>query len=451
MISGMSAVQWAEQLTAVERAGKDQLYSTRQTQYDSQLDAYKLLESSLDKMTADLEALGDDAFNAKSGSISDESVAKVTVGPDAPAGNYNLEVSQLAQASQVTASFASEDALLPTSGVFEIDVNGDKLTIDFATMNPGGTATVEGLRDYINKNAVDMGVQASLMRKGDGSVELLLTSTETGVANQISVTQDDNAFGFTDLVVGQDAKFKLNGIDISSSTNYVEDVIDGVSLELMETHEAGKSSTITVDNDTESTMDAVKDFVNSYNKLMSEIAGLTQSLGATVEAESDIGKDDEDEDSEDAKQIEEDQLGVLKGDSSIRMLKGSLQNVLFTASDNGMRLGDVGIELDRNGKLTIDEDKLEKALKSDSASVEKMFTSDNGYLNRLDKVMDPFTKRDGFIDMKKDNIDSRIERLEDDIASHDYRMKQTYDRYLAQFTAMEGYISSMNSSAGLFY
>lgn len=450
MISGMSAAQWAEQLVAVERNGKDQLYSTRKSGYQAELDAYKLLESSLKQMTADLDALGGDAFNAKSGTISDESIAKVTVAPDAPAGNYNLKVNQLAQANQKSASFASEDALIPTSGIFEIEVNGEVLTIDFSVINPSGTGTVSGLRDYINDNAAHLGVQASLMRKGDGSVELLLTSKETGTVNQIQINQDDGGFGFTDLVVAQDAQFELNGVAITSASNFVEKVIDGVDLELTEAHKAGESSTISVGYDTDKTLDSVKEFVSSYNKLMSEITGLTQSLGSGVEVESDIGKDDE-EDKEDSKKIKEEQLGVLKGDSSIRMLKNRLNNALFPLTDNGMRLSDIGIELDRNGKMKLDEEKLEAALKSDSAKVQEMFTSSDGYVNRLDGIIDPFTERNGFIDIKQDNLDSRMERLEDDMTRHDYQMQQAYQRYLAQFTAMEQYINSMNASAGLFY
>ncbi|WP_229360348.1 flagellar filament capping protein FliD [Ferrimonas sediminicola] len=446
----MSAAQWAEQLVAVERSGKDQLYSTRKSDYRAELDAYKLLESTLKQMTADLEAMSDDAFNAKSATISDESIAKITVEADAPAGNYNLKVNQLAQANQKAASFASEDALIPNSGLFELEVAGQVMTIDFSVINPSGTGTVSGLRDYINDNAADLGVQASLLRKGDGSVELLLTSKEAGAANQIQINQDDAGFGFSDLVVGQDAQFELNGVAITNASNYVENVIDGVNLELTEVHQVGESSTISIDYDTDSTLDSVKEFVGSYNKLMSEISGLTQSLGTSIEVESDIGKDD-DEDKEEAKKIEEDQLGILKGDASIRMLKNRLNNALFNAADNGMRLSDVGIELDRNGKLKLDEEKLEAALKSDSARVQEMFSADGGYIQRFDDILDPYTEREGLIDMKQDSLDSRLDRVEDDMARHDYQMQQAYQRYLAQFTAMEQYINSMNASAGLFY
>ncbi|TKB54590.1 flagellar filament capping protein FliD [Ferrimonas aestuarii] len=453
MISGMSASQMAQQLVSVERAAKDGYYANKKTNYTAQKDAYDLLEKSLKEMTKDLESLDKDAFNAKSGSISDEDIAKVNVGADAPAGDYTLVVDQLAKASQLSASFAGEDAPLPTSGILEIEANGETMTIDFSVVNASGDGKVSGLVSYINNNSGDTGVQASLLRKGDGSVELMLTSKETGTANEIKVTQDDSGFGFTTMVAAQDAKFSLNGVSITSSTNYVENVIDGISLELTEAHAAGESSTITVGSDTESTSKAVNDFVDTFNTLMSQLSSLTQSMGSTLEDDS---SDSDSEDSEDdkkseTKKISEDQIGILKGDTSIRMLKSRLQQEVFQPSANGMRLSDIGIELDRSGKLTVDDKKLEEALKSNSSAVEAMFTGDTGYIKRMDNIVDPYSEREGYIDQKQKNIGNNIERLEEDISRYDRQMTKTYERYLAQFTAMEQYVTSMQSTAGLFY
>lgn len=453
MISGMSASQMAQQLVSVERAAKDGYYANKKTNYTAQKDAYDLLEKSLKEMTKDLESLDKDAFNAKSGSISDEDIAKVNVGADAPAGDYTLVVDQLAKASQLSASFAGEDAPLPTSGILEFEANGETMTIDFSVVNASGNGKVSGLVSYINNNSGDTGVQASLLRKGDGSVELMLTSKETGTANEIKVTQDDSGFGFTTMVAAQDAKFSLNGVSITSSTNYVENVIDGISLELTEAHAVGESSTITVGSDTESTSKAVNDFVDTFNTLMSQLSSLTQSMGSTLEDDS---SDSDSEDSEDdkkseTKKISEDQIGILKGDTSIRMLKSRLQQEVFQPSANGMRLSDIGIELDRSGKLTVDDKKLEEALKSNSSAVEAMFTGDTGYIKRMDNIVDPYIEREGYIDQKQKNIGNNIERLEEDISRYDRQMTKTYERYLAQFTAMEQYVTSMQGTAGLFY
>ena len=234
MISGMGGASFAEQLIAAERMGKDQIFESNKNKYESQLDAYKILERSLDKMTSNLEKINGDAFESKTSSISDDN-ATITVDSGAPTGNYDLHVEQLAQAHQLTKSFASEDALIPTSGVIEIQLGtdpADTISLDMAALNPDGTATVKDLTKMINDHSANPGVQASLVRTG-GQVELMLSSKESGAANNISVNYNGADWGMTERRAAQDAKVNLNGIDITSSSNNLANVIDGVSIELI--------------------------------------------------------------------------------------------------------------------------------------------------------------------------------------------------------------------------
>ncbi|MPY25265.1 flagellar filament capping protein FliD [Shewanella sp. YLB-07] len=453
MISGMSAAQFAEQIIMAERMGKDQLYKNQMDRYQAQLDAYSVLEKSLNSMTSKLDKIDSDAFDEKTVSVSDDN-ASVTVGSDAPEGNYELIVKQLAQAHQLTKKFTSEDATgLPTSGDFTIEIAGEKLTLDMGEINSDGSITISQFRDYINNHADNPGVQASLVRTG-GSVEFMLTSTETGKASKITVLDNGTDFGMTERRKAQDAVAKLNGIKIKSSSNYLENVIDGMTVELKKVHESGQASTITVGTDFESSEQAVKDFVDAFNLLMDQINKLTRTMGSEVADEINDKKEDDDDDDDDSSSgsssITEDQLGVLKGDSSVRMLQNNVRQVVFAPSPNGMRLSDIGIEMTRDGKLKIDDDKLSEALKSDPSAVKAMFTDDEGYVDRLDKIIDPFTKSDGYLDLKQGNLDKQVSRIEDNMERHDYHMQQRYQVYLAQFTAMEANIMKMSSASGLF-
>lgn len=456
MISGMSAATFAEQLISAERMGKDQLYKTSMTKHQSQLDAYEILESSLKKMTSKLEAINGDAFESKTSSISDEN-ASITVESDAPAGSYDLYVKQLAQSHQLSKSFSSETEVLPTTGVLSIQVGpnaADTIDIDMAVLNADGTRTVSDLRDAINNHSDNPGVQASLVRTG-GQVELMMTSKESGAAKNIDVKMDGVDWGMTERKAAQDAEVTLNGIDITSSSNYLGNVIDGVSIELNRAHAVGESSSIKIESDSSTSEQAVKDFVESFNDLMDQINQLTRSMGSSVvdEANKDKDKDkDDDEEDEDApSSITEDQLGVLKGDSSLRMLQNSMRNSVFEAAPNGMRLSDVGIEMNRDGKLNIDEDKLNQALKDDPAAIKEMFTASGSFVDRIDTIIDPFTKSSGYLDLKQNNLDKQIERVEDSMSRHDYQMQQRYQIYLSQFTAMENTINQLNSASALFY
>ncbi|WP_394202862.1 flagellar filament capping protein FliD [Shewanella waksmanii] len=451
MISGISAAQFAEQLIMAERMGKDQLYKTQMNRYEAQLSAYEVLEKSLNTMTSKLERIDGDGFDEKTVSVSDDN-ASVTVSPDAPEGQYDLYIQQLAQAHQLSKTFASEDATgLPTTGNLTLEVGGEVLTLDMGAINSDGSLTISQLRDYINDHPDNPGVQASLVRTG-GNVEFMLTSKETGASSQITIKHDGNDIGMTERRAAQDALVTLNGIDISSSSNYLENVIDGVNVDLNKTHQSGESTTITIGTDYEASQTAVTDFVDAFNELMDQINKLTRSMGSEVADDIDKDKDKDDEDDEDSStSISEDQLGVLKGDASIRMLQNSMRQMVFEPSANGMRLSDIGIEMGRDGKLTVDEDKLSDALKSDPSAVKSMFVDDGGYVDRIDNIIDPFTKSNGYLDLKQDNLDSQVSRVEDNMERHDYHMQQRYQIYLAQFTAMESNIAKMSSASGLFY
>ena len=55
-----------------------------------------------------------------------------------------------------------------------------------------------------------------------------------------------------------------------------------------------------------------------------------------------------------------------------------------TPAPNGQRLSDIGIELDRYGKLKINDAELSNALRDDPDSVEALFTADDGYIDKLE-------------------------------------------------------------------
>ncbi|MGS0729242.1 flagellar cap protein FliD N-terminal domain-containing protein, partial [Shewanella sp. 0m-11] len=157
MISGMGGASFAEQLIVAERMGKDQIFESNMTKYESQLDAYKILERSLNSMTSKLETIDGDAFESKTSTISDDN-ASITVESGAPTGNYDLHVKQLAQAHQLTKSFASETEVLPTTGMLSIQVGpsaADTIEIDMAVLNADGTKTVTDLRDAINNHSAN--------------------------------------------------------------------------------------------------------------------------------------------------------------------------------------------------------------------------------------------------------------------------------------------------------
>ncbi|MCS6134462.1 flagellar filament capping protein FliD [Shewanella baltica] len=449
MISGMSAAQFAQQLIGADRAGKDTLYKGKLTNSKTQLDAYTLLENNMKKMATKLSEIGGNATKGKIATVTGEN-ATATVKSDAPKGNYDLSVHKLAQAHQLTKTYASENELLPASGVISIQVGSDptkRMDIDLATINGGAAISVSQLRDVINKQVGNPGVQASLVRTGN-QIEFMLSSKESGVANQVKVEFNGADWGMTERRAAQDAELTLNGIDITSSSNYLENVVDGVSLELVKVHAAGDSSMIKVADDFEANKKTVKDFVDSFNSLMTQINQLTRSMGVKA---SDSSSSDKDKDKEDkTTAVSEAQIGVLKGDTSLRLLQSRLRDSVFTTASNGMRLSDIGIEIGRDGKLKIDDAKLTDSFKSDPEKVQAMFTGEGSYVKNVEKTLKPFTQFNGYIDQKQEALNKQIKSVNDSMDRHNYQMNQKYQIYLTQFTAMEATINQFSAASGLF-
>ena len=444
MISGMSAAQFAQQLVGADRAGKDTLYKGKLTTSKTQLDAYTLLETNMKKMATKLSEMGG-ATNGKMATVSGDN-ATATVKSDAPKGNYDLSVQKLAQAHQLTKTYATENDMLPATGVISIQVGSDpakRLEIDLATINGGAAISVSQLRDVINKQAGDTGVQASLVRTGN-QIEFMLSSKESGVANKLQVQFDGADWGMTECRAAQDAQLTLNGISITSSSNYLENVVDGVSLELVKVHAAGESSMIKVTEDFEANKKAVKDFVDSFNSLMTQINQLTRSVGVSTSGSDTTDTTDK------TTAVSTAQIGVLKGDTSIRLLQSRLRDSVFASAPNGMRLSDIGIELDRDGKLKIDDTKLTDAFKADPEKVQAMFTGKDSYVSNIEKTLKPFTQFNGYIDTKQETINKQIKSVNDSMDRHNYQMTQRYQIYLTQFTAMEATINQFSAASGLF-
>ncbi len=444
MISGMSSAEFAQQLVGADRAGKDALYNGKLTTNKAQLAAYTLLETNLKKIAAKLSEMGD-ATNGKIATVSGDN-ATATVKSDAPKGNYDLSVQQLAQAHQLTKTYATENEMLPATGVISIQVGSDpakRLEIDLATVNGGAAISVSQLRDVINKQAGDTGVQASLVRTGN-QIEFMLSSKESGVANKVQVQLDGADWGMTERRAAQDAQLTLNGISITSSSNYLENVVDGVSLELVKVHAAGESSMIKVTEDFEANKKAVKDFVDSFNSLMTQINQLTRSVGVSTSGSDTTDTTDK------TTAVSTAQIGVLKGDTSIRLLQSRLRDSVFASAPNGMRLSDIGIELDRDGKLKIDDTKLTDAFKADPEKVQAMFTGKDSYVSNIEKTLKPFTQFNGYIDTKQETINKQIKSVNDSMDRHNYQMTQRYQIYLTQFTAMEATINQFSAASGLF-
>ncbi|MBF0349816.1 MAG: flagellar filament capping protein FliD [SAR324 cluster bacterium] len=157
----------------------------------------------------------------------------------------------------------------------------------------------------------------------------------------------------------QDAILRLGasdlggGIEIRRPSNTIDDIIQGVDLEILSTSE--KPVTITVAGDTERAKELVRDFVEAYNTFNSTVLEFTKFDKQTNTA------------------------GPLLSDRNIRNLYNDLAMVV-TSSVPGLpqstnMLFSLGIRINDKGVMKLDESKLEEKFNDDYGAVANVFRS----------------------------------------------------------------------------
>ena len=315
-----------------------------------------------------------------------------------------LSVSQLAQVdSYQSKGFKSRsDTLTGITSDQSLTLSvGDK-SVDIKV---GPSTTLEDIINQINDGAGNA-IKASIVNTGgENGYKMILQSKESGEKNQIKFSvkgdqaaadgakavleklgfktnqtaiQDDkgNTTGYNltintadptaggkQLQKAQDAKFNFNGIDITRSSNSVDDLIVGVTFNLNSVDEknsttgALKESVITIGKDTDAVVKSLKSMVTAYNDLISNI-----STATSYDRENGVA-------------------GTLNGMSEITGIKRKLQNLFESSNSDGKSLQSFGFSFTEKGVLSVDESKLKDTISKDYEGFKSFFTNSTEYKN----------------------------------------------------------------------
>lgn len=420
------------QLMKVERKPLVQLQQ-RETQIQSRLTALGRVRSALDALQSAAAALRRaDTFGAARASASGEG-ATATASGAAQLGTYAIAVSQLARGqSNASARFASGSAPVG-SGTLTIR-SADGATV-LATIAVGdtGTGTLTEIRDEIN--AANIGVRASLVNDG-GQTRLVLDSKQTGAANgfQIEVSDGLSALAFTQNQAAADAQFSVNGLQLSAASNTVTGVIDGVTLVLVKAPPPGSppgatvDAEITVARDADAVKKSVEEFVKAYNEVERLIAELTKYDPNSKTA------------------------AVLNGESVLRQAQEGVRSIvratMSAPAGDYTRLSEVGLEIQRDGSLRLDEKKFRDALLADSARVARLFTatstveSEQGFAVRLRARIDAIAGVDGSLKAREEGLRASIRALDVQQERLEARLATIEKRLIAQYSKLDALVSS---------
>ncbi|MEW5562255.1 flagellar filament capping protein FliD [Enterobacter asburiae] len=442
--SGLDLSTILDNLETAEKAGLKPI-STQQSSYTAKLSAYGTLKSALVAFQTANTALNKAGlFTATSANSSSSAFSATTTG-NAVAGKYTISVSQLAQAQTLTSKTAQADsktAIASSDSTITIQQGGGKkpVTIDISAAN----SSLSGIRDAINK--ADAGVSASIINVGNGQYRLSVTSNDTGSDNAMTIAvSGDSALqsfmgydasgngGMQESVTAQNAKLKVNNIDIENSSNTISDALEDITLNLNDTTTGNQTLTITKDNSQSET--AITTWVNAYNSLQDTFASLTKYTAV------DAGTDSQDTTN-----------GALLGDSTLRTIQTQLKSMLTSSGSSTLKtLSQIGITSDAStGKLSIDSTKLETALKTGSANIKDLFMGDGkatGITTTMDKSLSSWLSSTGIVQAATDGVSKTLKNLTDQYNAASDRIDTLMARYKAQFTQLDVMMSSLNSTS----
>ncbi len=421
LASGLDTASIISQLMQLEAAPQGRL----KTQVSTQQTAVKTLQGINTKVASLLTQAQDlakpTAWTSVAATSSSEH-ATVTTAAGAVATALSFTIQQTARSHQLT--FADTAAL--DAGVVPA---GSSLLLDRLDGSPAvtidaGDGTLQGLVDAINGSG--QGIRAVAVRLDDGTSRLRVESSTTGASSDFTLARGDGTplLGGATATAGRDAAIVVGPDTIRSPSNTYADLLPGVTVALAANTPTGTVVDVDLATDGAAMAGKVRDLVDTLNGVLGEIDSATKAGGSGIKA------------------------GPLAGDSSLRSVRDQLLSTLYSAA--GGSLADVGIELDKYGKVTFDEDRFVAAYQSDPVATAGRFVEGNdaGYAARLASVTEiAGDSYDGTLSLLIKGRNTTIDRLNDSIESWDQRLELRRTTLTRQFTALETALSRMNSQS----
>lgn len=435
--SGLDVESIITKLMAVEQQPITQL-QTRQQSYKDQLSAYGKLMSAATALQTAAGALDNPLdFRGNAATVANADYATATATSAAAAGSFSLNVAQLAQANKL---LSTGDPVI-SAGTIDIEI-GDISTPPFVrksgtskvTVNFTGSTLAE-LRTAINN--ADAGVTASIVAGADSKKYLVLTSNETGKDSTIklsggtgglaSLDYDPEApsAAFTQKDAARDAEAYIDGIKVSGSTNVLTDALTGVSITLKKTHAAlTDTTTLTVGPDTDGMTTKVQSFVKAWNDFNTLAKTLTKYDTVNNRA------------------------SILTGDTAVSNMQNQLRNTLFSspsgASTTYPRLSDIGLSLQTDGSLKLDETKFGDAVAANLSAVTDTMTA---FGAAFKTVSDGFANSTGVIQNKTSSLTSQVSSFDKRIAALQLQLTSIEKRYRAQYSALDALMGNLQTQS----
>jgi flagellar hook-associated protein 2 len=440
--SGLDVNSIVTQLMAIERQPLTAL-ETKATTIQSTVSEYGKIKSAVSTLRDLASKLASSTTWGQTVTNSSSSAVSATTNNSA-AGSYTIEVQALASVQTIATGTAMPATTAPGAGTLRIELGAWGAGQTSFTAKAGATAvdiavtatdTLADVRDKIN--AAGAGVTALIMTDASGS-RLLIRSNASGAANAfrtsgIASLAFDPSAGATAMTQSQtasDAAATINGLAVTSPSNTLSDIVDGLTLNLAQLTLA--PVTVNVVTDTEALKKTITEFAAAYSALVKLIATDTKYDPTTRKG------------------------GILQGDSAAVGLQRQMRTLAGSSSGASALFGhlsDAGLELQGDGSMTVNASKLANAL-GNVAELKKMFANSNildptqdGFGKRFRVITDAMLGVDGALTTRTDGLGQQLQRNQKAQDALTIRLEGIEKRMRAQYTALDATMALLNSKS----
>jgi flagellar hook-associated protein 2 len=220
----------------------------------------------------------------------------------------------------------------------------------------------------------------------------------------------------------------INGIEVTSASNTLNNVIEGLNIRLLQVTEADVD--VSVVEDKEAITDAVKAFAKAYSDLATYLREQTKYDAGSKNA------------------------GPLQGDSTATGLLNRLRAILNTpsgASSTYPRMSDLGLQLQADGTLSVNPTRLSGALdnlpelRKALSNYDTVDAGNNGFAKRYAILAEGLLATDGSLTTRAESLRKRIKDNSEKQDRLNDRVDQFEQRLIAQYTAMDAKLAQFNS------
>jgi len=443
--SGLDIAGIVTALTTAKAGPETNALNRSKIALTAQVSAFGTFNSALATFQATLATLQDPTQLAgRTATLGDTTIATATAASRAVPGQYSIQVQNLAAAASLSSQPVASATSNVGTGTLKISLGSASSSIAIDT----ASSTLEGIAAAINSAADNPGVTASIITTTAGS-RLVLSGTQTGAANAISVTQSGGdgglaalaypgttsggiTTGLTQTQAAVDANFSINGYPATSASNQVSTAITGVTFNLLKPTAAATpttpaaSTTLTIGSDTAGAQTSIGTFVTALNGLLTSIQTLTGYDTATQTA------------------------GPLLGNATLQSFQNQLSKILGQVntgvSSGPNSLAALGIGANPQGTYSSNATTLGNALTANLDSVAKLLSGPNGIATQLNSFVKQYTQVGGLLDTISSSLNSSLADNAKRLTDLNARMKVYSAGLTAEYNAMDAAVALLKQT-----